>query len=216
MLKGVKCNVNECAYRIVRKNAEIQRRREQMKGMQGKLWITVWLLLVTTIINCNVLEVSAETTVDGYEYSVLDDGTVEIIGYTGTVTELIIPSEIDGKKVTSIGDQAFYYTWDLADIEIPDSVTSIGIEAFYGCNNLTNITLSNNLTSINVAAFFGCSSLTKIKIPKSVTSIGDNAFQNCLGLKEIEFSEGLINIRPAAFYNCSGLSEIKLPKSVKI
>ena len=39
-----------------------------------------------------------------YDYQVLDDGTVEIMHYKGSDNNLVIPSEINGKKVTSIGD----------------------------------------------------------------------------------------------------------------
>lgn len=42
-----------------------------------------------------------------YEYNVLYDGTVEITEYDGSATELKIPSEIDGKKVTGIAVLTF-------------------------------------------------------------------------------------------------------------
>ena len=44
---------------------------------------------------------SGETSGD-YKYEVNDDGTVTITGYTGSPTELTIPSEIDGKSVKRI------------------------------------------------------------------------------------------------------------------
>ena len=54
------------------------------------------------------------------------NGEIEITGFEGTETEVIIPSEIDGKPVTSIGESAFQYCTKLTGITIPDSVTSIG------------------------------------------------------------------------------------------
>ena len=51
---------------------------------------------------------TGETIISGdFEYELLDNGTAEITKYTGSATKLAIPSEIDGKKVTSIGDSAF-------------------------------------------------------------------------------------------------------------
>ena len=51
---------------------------------------------------------SGETLVFGdYNYTVLDNGTVEITKYNGSAAEIIIPSEIEGKSVTSIGYGAF-------------------------------------------------------------------------------------------------------------
>ena len=54
---------------------------------------------------------------------------------TGTITdcneeaegELVIPEEINGVKVTSIGDFAFNWCNRLTSITIPDSVTKIGM-----------------------------------------------------------------------------------------
>ena len=39
-----------------------------------------------------------------YDYSILNDGTAEITDYSGSESELVIPSVIDGYSVTSIGD----------------------------------------------------------------------------------------------------------------
>ena len=58
----------------------------------------------------------------------LDDGTMEIYGfYEDTMSSIVIPSEIDGKKVTSIANSAFSNCSNLGSITIPDSVTVFGI-----------------------------------------------------------------------------------------
>ena len=46
-------------------------------------------------------------TYGDYEYRELNDGTVEITKYTGSASTLTIPSEINGKTVTSIGYGSF-------------------------------------------------------------------------------------------------------------
>jgi hypothetical protein len=62
-----------------------------------------------------------------------------VIGYSGYLEELIIPSKINGKTVTTIGEDAFLGN-DLKNITIPDSVTAIGEDAFYD-NDLISITI---------------------------------------------------------------------------
>ena len=64
-------------------------------------------------------------------------------------------------------------------------VTCIGDGAFYYCSGLTSVTIPNSVTSIGGSAFTGCSRLTSVTIPNSVTSIGSNAFYNCSGLKKV-------------------------------
>ena len=74
-----------------------------------------------------------------YDYRVLNDGTVEITDYKGSDTNLVIPSEIDGKKVTSIGEDAFFDCPSLENVNISDSIKTIGSGAFYGCRKLNNV-----------------------------------------------------------------------------
>jgi hypothetical protein len=59
---------------------------------------------------------------------------------------------------------------------IPSSVTSIGNSAFFGSYNLTSISIPSSVSSIEYAAFGQCISLISITIPYSVTSIAEGAF----------------------------------------
>ena len=149
-----------------------------------------------------------------FEYSILDDGTVKITDYTGSDSKLVIPSTIDGKKVTSIGGYAFEYCTSLTSITIPNSVTSIGDWAFDECASLTSITIPDSVTSIGDSAFEYCKSLTSITIPNSVTSIGDTAFYNCISLTSITIPNSVTSIGHAAFGYCTSLTSITIPNSV--
>ena len=124
-------------------------------------------------------------TYDIYTYAVSSDGTITITDCKGSASGAItIPSEIDGKSVTSIGEKAFWGCTGLTSVTIPNSVTSIGDGAFLECTGLTSITIPNSVTSIGDWAFDGCTGLTSITIPNSVTSIG-RAFDGCTGLTSI-------------------------------
>lgn len=68
-----------------------------------------------------------------FKYEIVND-EVTIIEYVGNETVLNIPSEIENKKVTSIGKFAFSYCSGLTEITMPDSVTRIGFSAFSDCN----------------------------------------------------------------------------------
>ena len=84
--------------------------------------------------------------VEDFDWSVLGDGTVVIKKYLGENAKVVIPAEIDGKRVTVIGEKAFYKCGFLAAVNIPDSVTEIGEWAFYECERLTSINLPENVT----------------------------------------------------------------------
>lgn len=77
-------------------------------------------------------------------------------------TEIAIPAEIDGVKITSIGSGAFDLCSGLTSVTIPDGVISIGACAFAYCSGITNITIPDGVKSIGYRAFYNCSGLTKI------------------------------------------------------
>lgn len=112
------------------------------------------------------------------------------------------------QSITSIGDDAFNYCTNLANIEIPETVISIGRSAFSWCKNLTNIEIPESVISIGNSAFVNCQNLTKIKIPRSVTSIDWDTFYWCKNLTNIEIPENITSIGSNAFLVCSKLSTV--------
>ncbi|MCI7805618.1 MAG: leucine-rich repeat domain-containing protein [Spirochaetales bacterium] len=135
---------------------------------------------------------------------------------SSTITEVVIPYSINGKAVTSIGYEAFYYKGtQLTKISIPDSVTSIKYGAFSDCSSLTEITIPNSVTSIGDGAFGGCSSLIGITIPDSVTSIGSSAFSYCSSLTSITIPDSVTSIGESAFKYCSSLTSINVSDNNK-
>ena len=111
-----------------------------------------------------------------YEYRLLKDGTAEHCFYTdGYAADVTVPSEIDGYKVTSIGNECFVWMAALTTVKIPDGVTYIGESAFEGCQNMTDVRLPSSLKGIGLNAFKGCSSTMRVEFAGSVSSlnIGD-------------------------------------------
>ena len=120
-----------------------------------------FVLILALVLTCSVaaVPVSALELWD-FEYKVNSDGTATITDYYGEVTELVIPSTLDGYKVTEIGSYAFRDCSSLTGITIPDGVEYIGDSTFSGCSSLTGITIPSSVTSIGDDAFCGCDKLT--------------------------------------------------------
>ncbi|MCR4641775.1 MAG: protein kinase [Lachnospiraceae bacterium] len=93
---------------------------------------------------------------------VTDNGEgLTVSGTDYMVTEVVLPEEIGGKKITAI--------------------SGIG-------SNVTELVLPDSLKTIEVNAFKNCVYLESIYIPAGVEYIGANAFENCASLKEIRIS----------------------------
>ncbi|MDY6073721.1 MAG: leucine-rich repeat domain-containing protein, partial [Eubacteriales bacterium] len=161
--------------------------------MKAKKFCIIALVLAIVLLIMPISESRAEEEPDvkkygNYEYIVLDDGTACIKSYYGIDEKVIIPGELDGIIVTSIGDSAFSFCKKLTEVTIPDSVENIGDNAFYFCISLTEIKIPDGVQSIGNGAFYCCKNLTEIKIPNSVENIGENPFSECENLLNINIS----------------------------
>ena len=157
--------------------------------------------------------VQSSTSDSDFDY-IYSRGGVSINGYTGQGGNVVIPDILDGKKVMSIGSNAFAGRNRITSIKIPDSVVDIGDEAFIYCTGLTSIEIPNSVISIGGQAFAGCSGLTSIKISNSVTYMGGWIFMSCTGLKSIVIPDSMTNIAHGAFENCRQLTNIVIPNSI--
>jgi hypothetical protein len=113
-----------------------------------------------------------------------EDGTLSITGYTGTGGNVVIPDNINGRRVTMIGDSAFDSNTNLTKVTLGTNIISLGDFAFAYIYSLTDISLDTNLTDIGEYAFSG-SSLTSLTLPNSVTNIGENAFSGSFNLTTV-------------------------------
>ena len=91
--------------------------------------------------------------------------SIEITGFNNSVSDVVIPSEIEGLPVTAISVGAFYLS-AITSIEVPDTVTSIGEMAFLGCTSLKTVKLSTGVAKIEKNAFGSCSALQEVQVAK--------------------------------------------------
>ncbi len=183
-----------------------------------------------------IAAIDASTMRDYMVYAYTDDSATKglsiekgsVKGYSGTLTDVVIPSYYKGNSVTSIGDRAFYNCTGLTSITIPDSVTSIGKETFSNCIDLTNVTIGNGVTSIGDSAFYGCSKLQDLYITDIMAWCNISGLNNLMWygssnkrlyinnelVTSITIPDSVTSIGEYAFYGCSGLTSVTIGNSV--
>jgi hypothetical protein len=147
--------------------------------------------------------------------------------YSTDISKNNISHLIIGRRVTSIGSDAFFQASALTSVTIPSSVTSIGQQAFYGASALTSISIPAGVTSIGASAFYE-SGLTSISVDVNNNNYSshDNGvlfnkdkttlIQYPIGSTNSSYiiPEGVTSIGPYAFYRASALNSIIIPTSV--
>ena len=131
-----------------------------------------------------------------------------------SVTNVVIPKQIQGVRVSSIGYDAFRGCTSLKSIDIPNSVTSIRRRAFFDCRSLNSINIPDSVTLIESGAFRFCRSLSSINLSNSVTVIRDETFWYCTSLSSIDIPNSVTRIASQAFRDCTSLRTINIPNSV--
>lgn len=149
-----------------------------------------------------------EHTAEDFKYIILTDGTIEIIKYIGTDSDVTISSSYDGYDVSRIGASAFEGCTTVEEIIMWPDVIVIGEAAFRGCTELEEFSIPSSVTVINDAVFENCTSLESIIIWGDVTSIGEAAFKNCSSLEEVSIPSSCVMIEKSAFEGCSDLEDV--------
>ena len=187
----------------------------------------------------SVATVAGAETYGDYTYRLRNDGmfngTIEIVGYNGSSTELEIIDNINGNPVTRFADNAFKNCNTLTKVNIPSTVTNIGNNVFKDCTNLKEVTIPDSVTSVEADVFVGTALLNNqsstvkyadkwvidsdnvqnVILRYDTRGIAGRAFSGCTKLKSIKIPEGAIRISIYAFYNCSSLTDITIPDSLK-
>ena len=142
------------------------------------------------------------------------DGGVSVTGYSGEARAIIIPAQLGGKDVVSIGKKTFAKS-ALTGIKLPDTVHTVGEQAFWASTSLKEFEPGSGLKVIDKKAVMLCPALSKITLNEGLTEIRESAFSGSGSLQEVTLPSTLTVLEPGAFYG-TGISEITIPGSVKV
>ena len=197
--------------------------------------ISVFLaaLFVFSCINLSFIPVNAITdyttgvTEDGFDY-IIDNETGELTvtwveDYS--ITDLVIPSYIDGHPVTAIGAHFLGDTQyeNVRSVVIPDTVTRIEYNAFADRETLESVVMSKNIEYVGDCVF------ANTELTNNAENWGDGALYigNLLYGVSLDYSgvftikDGTTSIAPFCFssrsswHGCDGITDVIIPDSVK-
>lgn len=166
----------------------------------------------------------AETGIT-WDYRVSDD-EVSVQRCSLETGDLVIPSVIDGKKVTSLDEFAFFGCSGLTSVVIPEGVTSIGDYAFNDCPGLKSVTIPSSVMNIRYSAFIGCgirsfkivdlAAWCRIAVENtfSLAQYDHKLYLNDVEVTDLVIPDGVTSIRVKAFCRCSDLTSVTIPSSV--
>lgn len=116
-----------------------------------------------------------------------DTYNYELEGYSGTVSELVIPAKIEGCTVDIIGLNVLQSAQGVTAITLPETVRQIENGAISFCEDLTSLTLNEGLVVVGDNVVICNDMLAEVRIPASVCYIGERSFYNCMNLEKVVF-----------------------------
>lgn len=150
---------------------------------------------------------------------------LKIIRYIGNSTSntLEIPSIINGKRVTSIGVEAFSNNFgnntNIKSVVIPNTVKIIENRAFKNNEYLENITFESGsqVTNIGDEAFANIPKLTHITLPLSLSYLGNGVFRgnkltSITGNANYSWQNNLLISNDVVYYGNS--ADVLIPSNV--
>ncbi len=188
-----------------------------MKNIKKLFSILICAVMVFSAVPfTSSLTASAEEFTQGYYTYSVSDGEATITDCDKSISgDIIIPSELGGYPVTTIGSSAFYYCRKITSIKIPKSVKVIEARAFSYCTDAISIDIPYGVTSIGEEAFRYCTGLKSVTLPGSLTRVSKGAFGLCENLISVTISNNISIIEGHAFTNCYNLKSLKIGKDVE-
>ena len=155
-----------------------------------------------------------------------DKSTGTVTACDKTVTEAVIPAEIDGTAVKQIGQNAFSGCRELASVTLPEGLTRIASGSF-DYTKITSISVPATVTYADSGAFYRAESLEDINVAEGNTTYCSK--EGVMFNKEMTMLKryptgktcdkytvpsGVTQIYVGAFSYSKNVSEIAMPDSV--
>ncbi len=231
-MKKSKFNIKKINFK------KIDKKYALLMSVLGIALVIVGVLIVTKTAGCG-----KKDDVPILTYATVEDSedNIYITGLTdkGKFEEdIYIPEKINGKKVVSVGREAFRDAQNLKTVTIAEGIEQISENAFFNCKKLSDISIPTTVSYIGTNAFMNTlweskaletsdyivvnSMLVDVKegkntysVPAGVTKISSGVFYNNKEVVKVELPQSLEVVGDYAFAGCTALESVELPLNVK-
>lgn len=100
-----------------------------------------------------------------------------VTAYVGTDNAVLVPAEIDGKKMEKVGFKAFA-GMDMQYCALEEGIKEVGKQAFAECDKMCDFQCSSTLTKLDDEAFMGCAALETFTLPNFDINFGKDVFKD--------------------------------------
>lgn len=138
-------------------------------------------IILTGLIFVNAISFTVLAEDDKSVWIVNSFDAAQLDGYTGTETDITLPTEVNGVPMTVIGLSAFNYNSLFTSIVVPEGYTTLSGSTFRECTALKSLSLPSSITNITgTYVFRGCTALEYVNLPSGFTGeIKARWFQDC-------------------------------------
>ena len=174
--------------------------KEKSTNSQRQIYMGILavFMAVTFCFLWGKMNVHAEENIyNGFHYETKEDGTIKITGYDTDQIDIsngifTIPSQIDGKDVTEIGDYAFgeyEFNSEIIQIKMPENLKVIRRSAFQYFIKVENLEIPDSVTTLENSSFSQFESIKKINLPASLEKYKGNAFEDSVKVEGFAISD---------------------------
>lgn len=148
-----------------------------------------------------VLHCETASNLDDFEIRFAGDKKIEIYGYYGSGSKIVIPSQVEDYKITSVYNFVCKENNTVKKITIGSNVKTINPYAFVNCKALESVSVSKsnkyfsssdgvvyNKKKTELIAFPRAKKASSYNMSADIKEISEYAFYKCTGLKAINVS----------------------------
>lgn len=154
----------------------------------------------------------------------IDAGCKELAPYSGKGIRIklcrwvkngrvVVPEEIDGMPVVSIGPKAFY-NCRIQEVVLPKTMKALLSEAFYRCEKLERIMIPEGVAYMG-SRCFAQSGIREAILPDTLRTVPSGGFWGCRRLRQVRLGNQVEKISAYAFADCLQLNSLLLPESIR-